>query len=150
VGGSLIGAAAVSLAIAIALVVMVLLLGLFVGCTVLLVKLARLAFSRGAARRPTPTGVPARMREAAMSVQTSRRQAAPAAATGRRVGPAAVDVCAETLLTWRYRQLLELELDPVTAAGAALAGTEASAVRALVEHGCPAPLALRILAPPGD
>ncbi|MGH3003863.1 MAG: hypothetical protein ACRDM1_14580 [Gaiellaceae bacterium] len=51
----------------------------------------------------------------------------------------------EALAAWRYRQLLQVGLDPVTAAEASLAGIDVAAVRGLVERGCSAPLALQIL-----
>lgn len=45
----------------------------------------------------------------------------------------------------RYRQLLELGLDPVTAVGAALAEVDVSALQELLARRCPPELALRIL-----
>jgi len=48
---------------------------------------------------------------------------------------------------WAFQQLVRLGIDPVTALGAALAGVDCAAVRSLVERGCPAALALSILAP---
>ncbi len=53
----------------------------------------------------------------------------------------------EALAVWRYRQLLQLEVDPLTAAQAALSGIDAASVRSLTELGCPTELALAIVAP---
>lgn len=91
---------------------------LFVCCVVLVVKVGRLVV-RDDPPRPSPS------------------RPAPAVATEPE---------AAALAAWRYRQLLELELEPVTAAGAALAAVDVASVRALVDDGCPADLALSIVA----
>jgi hypothetical protein len=51
------------------------------------------------------------------------------------------------LALWRYDQLMQLGVEPLVAAAAALAGVDASGVRSLVESGCPPLVALRILTP---
>lgn len=97
---------------------------LFVCCIVLVVKIARLVVHDDP---PRPT---------------------PAAAAARRRAPSDRGLDAEpaALAVWRYRRLLELELEPVTAAGAALAAVDVASVRALVDGGCPPDLAVSIVA----
>jgi hypothetical protein len=48
---------------------------------------------------------------------------------------------------WRYRQLLQLDVDPVSAVEASLAGVDAAYVRSLTRRGCPPALALSIATP---
>src|SRR5438128_19824 len=51
----------------------------------------------------------------------------------------------ERVLAWRYRQLLELGLDPMSAVELAASTVDLGAMRSLVGRGCPASLASQIL-----
>jgi hypothetical protein len=74
-----------------------------------------------------------------------------AAAEQTRPGDVTVDAREDLdQVVWRFRQLVRLGVDPVTALGASLAGVDCAAVRSLVERGCPAALALSILEPEED
>jgi len=122
-------AAALLVGLAVAGAVLLLLL-----CVALLVALAQLG---RVLVRPRVRSVPA----------APARPVAPAARRRRTPPRRATPSGREALAVWRYRQLLQLEVDPLTAAQAALAGIDAASVRSLIELGCPVELALAIVAP---
>lgn len=113
------GVGAATLAVLFCLGAVLLLCVLFVAGVVAIVRLVRF-FARETDRRP----------------QRSRAARAPAAPPPSELEEQAVR---------RYRQLLELGLDPVTAVGAALAEVDVSALQELLARRCPPELALRIL-----
>lgn len=109
---------------------------------------------RFAARRPTrvvagPRPAPAASPPAAPGRSYAALPAAGRSSAGAEPALTAVPARDELvpLALWRYDQLVQLELEPLTAAAAALAGVDASAARSLVDRGCPPLLALRILEP---
>lgn len=117
---------------------------LFVGTIVVLVKLTRRLVARepaaSAMHPPLPAvgvahaGLTRRIGHATLHAHASPRSARSA---GHR----------EALAVWRYRQLLQLDVDPVAALGASLVGIDTAAVRSLTERGCPPDLAVEIVAP---
>lgn len=122
---------------------LVALLALFAGSIFVLGKLV------GALGRVRPVEPRPRRIQRARTSQPVAAAAGPHGRANERPCPvppptAPADELAE-LATWRYRQLLALDVEPLTAVGAALAGTDVSLVRALIEHGCPPELALSIV-----
>jgi len=135
----------VVLSVLLALFLLFVMFALFVGSIVVLVKLVRLVFADTDVRlrrRVVLVGAPERVGELE-SVSAVAGAAGSTVASGgdaRDGEPLAVAM-------WRYRQLLDLGVEPLTAAGAALAGVDTTAVRSLVDHGCSPRLALSILEP---
>lgn len=129
---------------AVAAVGLALLPVLFVGTIVVLVKLAR----RLAAHEPVEPAVHA----PPVAVGATAGRTGPLVRAPRlRRAPASRAACGpdqrEALAVWRYRQLLQLDVDPVAALGASLVGVDTSSVRSLTRRGCPPALALAIVAP---
>jgi hypothetical protein len=142
-------ALSIALLLVSAVVMPFLVLGVLAASVVALAKFAGLVAhtrDRSRARQPAAPPSPA---EPAHSYAAS---SAAGSSTVRREGGTAAVVPSprEELLPlalWRYDQLVQLGVEPVTAAAAALVGVDASAVRSLVESGCSPLVALRILAP---
>lgn len=117
---------------------------LFVGTIVVLVKLTR----RFVAREPATSAMhPPRPAVTVAQTALTRRlgrgtRAAHASPRGTRAASHR-----EVLAVWRYRQLLQLDVDPVAALGASLGGIDTAAVRSLIGRGCPPDLAVEIVAP---
>jgi len=118
---------------------------LFVGTIVVLVKVSRRFVAREPVAPATPVpslaAVGAAGGGAVRPVRLPRRGRAHASRAPR--GPDH----REALAVWRYRQLLQLDVDPVAALGASLVGVDAASVRSLTRRGCPPALALAIVAP---
>lgn len=127
----------VVLSVLLALFLLFVMFALCVCSVVVLVKLVRLVFS----------GTDTRQRRRVVLVGAPEPAlAGGASATGASSG-GSPGTDPHAVATWRYRQLLELGVEPLTAAGAALAGVDATSVRSLVDHGCSPRLALSILEP---
>ena len=136
-------AGVVSLAMLVGFFALVAILALIVSTIVLIVRFVRrVSANESINRRPS---IPTRPALAGSRVRTL--VGGPAATVERAVGDGTQATNPASLATWRYGQLLELDVDPITAIGAALAGVDPGSVRALVECGCPPLLALSILEP---
>jgi hypothetical protein len=135
-----VGAAAISTAAVLVIVVALgALIVLAVGCG-LLVAAGRASPSRGDERALAHAMAGEDDGEVRRARRKQRRRSV-------RAGTARGPADAEIVATWRYRQLLALGADPLTAAAATLAGVDAGEVRSLVERGCPVQLALAIREP---